>query len=74
MMKCPNCNVDMKNGFVRPTGTGGICWTNQKINYGAPKSADGFFKIGKTPYLKGENIPAYNCDACKLIIIDYSED
>ncbi len=71
-MKCPSCSKEMKNGFVRAMGKGGICWINKKVNYGAPQSVDGFFQIGKAPWLKGESIPACNCDSCKLVIIDYS--
>ena len=71
-MKCPYCDKEMKNGFVGATGRGGICWTNEMVGYGAPRSADGFFSIGKVPYLSREDIPAYNCETCKFIFIDYS--
>ncbi len=71
-MKCPKCSNEMRNGFVRATGNGGICWINEAVNYGAPRFSDGFFQIGKAPYLKGESIPACNCESCKLILIDYA--
>ncbi len=71
-VKCPNCNKEMMSGFVRATGNGGICWINEKVNYGAPRNADGYFQLGGAPYLKGESIPACNCNDCKVILIDYS--
>lgn len=71
-MQCPSCKNDMKSGFVRAMGNGGICWINEPVEYGAPRSADGFLPLGKSPYLKGECIPACRCEACKLILIDYS--
>ena len=71
-MECPFCHKEMKEGFVRATGSGGICWINEEVNYGAPRSADGFFQIGKAPYLKGDCLPAFNCGACQRILIDYS--
>ena len=70
-MKCPKCSKEMKDGFVRPTGNGGICWTNENVGFGAPMAADGFFRIGPAPYLKGASTPAFNCEFCKLILIDY---
>ena len=71
-MKCPNCGNEMKGGYLRATGPGGVCWINRKINYGVPRSAEEFVLIGKAPYLRGDCIPACNCDACKIILIDYS--
>lgn len=72
-MKCPFCNEEMNLGFVRPTGNGGICWTDEDTKYGAPVKSKGFFRLGKAPYLKGESVPAANCPSCKRIIIDYTD-
>ena len=29
-MKCPYCNKEMKEGFIRALGRGGVCWVNEK--------------------------------------------
>lgn len=72
-MKCPYCKKEMKEGFVRALGRGGICWVNDKTNFAAARSADGFFQFGKAPWLSSECVPAHNCDSCKVVIINYSE-
>lgn len=71
-MKCPYCNKDMKNGFVRALGRGGICWVSEKGDWLAPRSDSDFLQLGKAPWLKAESVPAFNCDSCELIIINYS--
>lgn len=71
-MKCPCCNKDMKNGFVRALGRGGICWVSEKGDWSAPRSDAGFLQLGNAPWLKAESVPAFNCDSCELIIINYS--
>ena len=71
-MKCPCCNKDMKNGFVRALGRGGICWVSEKGDWSAPRSDTGFLQLGNAPWLKSESVPAFNCDSCELIIINYS--
>lgn len=48
-MKCPYCNHEMNNGFVRLLGTGGICWVNEKADWSAPRSDSGFLQLGKAP-------------------------
>ena len=70
-MKCPYCNKDMKSGFVRPLGRGGICWVSEKSEWSAPRSDVDFLQIGKAPWLKTNSIPSFKCDSCKRIIIDY---
>ena len=45
-MKCPYCNKDMKSGFVRPLGPGGICWVSEKSEWSAPRSDADFLQIG----------------------------
>ena len=71
-MKCQSCNKDMKNGFVRALGCGGICWVSEKRKWSAPCSDAGFLQLGNAPWLKTESVPAFNCDSCELIIISYS--
>ena len=62
----------MKLGFVRSMARGGICWIDDKIEWGEPRSDAGFFQIGKSPWLKGSCIPANHCLSCKMVLIDYS--
>ena len=71
-MKCPFCNNDMKNGYVRALGRGGICWVNEKSDWSAPRSDAGFMQLGKAPWLKADSIPAFKCDSCKRIVIGYN--
>ncbi len=71
-MKCPCCNKDMKEGFVRAIARGGICWVDEKDHLSSPRSAPGFLQLGKATWLTAEHVPAFNCDSCELIIIDYS--
>ena len=35
----------MKLGFVRSMARGGICWIDDKIEWGEPRSDAGFFQI-----------------------------
>ena len=71
-MKCPYCNKEMKEGFIRALGRGGVCWVNEKDDWSAPQSDAGFLQLGNAPWLKADCVPAFNCDSCKHIIIDYS--
>lgn len=73
-MKCPFCNEPMTNGFIRPTGNGGVCWVDRKEGNAVlgPRYAEGFMQLGKAPYFDGYNVSALKCDSCKKIIIDYS--
>ena len=71
-MKCPCCNKDMKEGFVRAIARGGICWVDEKDHLSSPRSVSGFLQLGKATWLTAEHTPAFNCDSCELIIIDYS--
>ncbi len=72
-MKCPHCNKEMKKGFVRAMNRGGICWVKDIDQWSAPREDDDFFKIGKSTWLTANHVPAFNCDSCEMIIIDYSE-
>ena len=71
-MKCPKCGREMKAGYVRATGNGGICYITDKRNWSAPRSDEGFIQLGKAPWLKADSIPAFNCEECKYVVIDYS--
>ena len=72
-MKCPYCNNDMKSGFIEPSGRGGLCWVSEKSGvWSAPRSDPDFLQLGKAPWLKAESVPAFNCETCKRIIVDYS--
>lgn len=71
-MKCPCCNKDMKKGFVRALGRGGICWVKDINHLSAPREDSEFFQIGKASWLTADHVPAFNCDSCELIFIDYS--
>ena len=71
-MKCPYCNKEMKEGFIRALSRGGVCWVNEKDDWSAPRSDAGFLQLGNAPWLKTDGVPAFNCDSCKHIIIDYS--
>ena len=71
-MKCPCCNKNMKKGYVRAIARGGICWVDEKNNLSAPRDVSGFLQLGKAAWLTAEHVPAFNCDSCELIIIDYS--
>ena len=71
-MKCPYCDKDMKKGFVRALGRGGICWVKDKDLFSAPREDAEFFKIGKASWLTADHVPSFKCDSCEMIIIDYS--
>ena len=73
-MKCPYCNKDMKTGYVRALGRGGICWVSEKCDWGAPRSDEDFLQLGKAPWLSADSVPAFKCDLCDMIIINYSKD
>ena len=51
-MKCPYCNKEMKEGFIRALGRGGVCWVNEKDDWSAPRSDAGFLQLGNAPWLK----------------------
>ncbi len=71
-MKCPYCQKEMKDGFVKALGRGGICWVDEKGDWSVPRSDAGFIQLGKAPWLSSYSVPAFNCDSCELIMIDYS--
>ena len=71
-MKCPYCNKEMKEGFIRALGRGGVCWVNEKDDWSAPRSDAGFLLFVYAPWLKADCVPAFNCDSGKHINIDYS--
>lgn len=73
MMNCPYCKKEMKKGYVRAIARGGICWVSEKGHLSAPRSGSGFLQLGKSAWLNAEHVPAFNCDSCELIIIDYSK-
>lgn len=73
-MKCPYCDKDMKKGFVRALGRGGICWVKDKNLWSEPRSDDGFVQLGKASWLTADHVPAFNCETCGIIIIDYKDD
>jgi len=74
-MNCPNCNSEMKDGFLNASGMG-IVWLTKP---------DKFFLVGKNterlqkdwwgfPKLKKISMPASRCQACKMVVFQYSND
>ena len=71
-MNCPKCNKEMKSGYIRTTGRGGICWVNEKTA-GAPAADPGFEVLGKAKYFAPCCIKAWKCPDCRIVVADYSE-
>ena len=73
-MKCPYCSSEMKKGIVQAHD--GIYWTPKK--HWTPRFAqfsDEAIPIGTDDKLLPNSMAvAYNCLACKIVIIPYGED
>lgn len=76
-MKCPYCDQEMKNGYIRALGRGGICWVGETAKNNmliGARFQEGFLQLGKSPVATSALYPASNCESCKRIVVDYSTD
>ena len=67
-MNCPDCNHEMEQGFLQRSGV--MVWTKRihKVTL-LPNEGEVLLMPG---FLKPEEIPAFICKNCELIVVDYS--
>ncbi len=72
-MKCPYCNEEMKLGYIQCQD--GVNWTPQK-HFVAAFSIWGKDSVSlkNGAEINSSTVYAHNCEHCKKVIIDYSED
>ncbi len=68
-MNCPYCNQEMENGFLQ-TGNK-IAWT-KKIHKFSLLHKEGEVMLENNVF-KAINFPAYICNNCKKVLLDYSD-
>ena len=73
-MKCPYCGKEMTMGYIQ--NREGVYWTEKKRKVAALLAGGGnTIQLGdltSNPFCMGET-EAWNCQACKTIIIPYEE-
>ena len=73
-MKCPECGKDMLTGFVTSKGIRSrVLWSNQKATGFVSPSRMHKLGIEFLTTDSNENLPAYRCQSCRMIIIKYSK-
>lgn len=63
-MKCPNCGNEMEKGYIQSRD--GLGWNRRK------RLLSSLSSIMADQYL-GTVVPAYRCNSCRKIVIDYSD-
>jgi len=76
---CPSCGAQLVPGFVNAEG-GLVMWTRVNPAEESPNPRDIVYLQRKPEVrsfrlsaLEPPPVPAVRCDACKLVIVDYSE-
>ncbi len=77
-MKCPYCGAEMELGYIQCRD--GVIWDTKIRKVAAwaawPFVGKGSIHLGADgagPF-SGTSVAAYNCNGCKKIIIDYSQE
>jgi len=75
--KCPQCNQEIEKGFVNAPLAGILWFTNPNIKW-KPWFSRKVSKLQKDwwgfPKLAKDNLPAFRCQRCKLVIFEYSNE
>jgi hypothetical protein len=66
--KCPYCKTEMKDGEISTTYK--MIW-KEKVDKEKDRKPDKF-AISK-PSLTYSRIPAYNCESCKILVVEYDK-
>ena len=71
-MHCPNCNQEMRKGFLFTSKDGAFSFANTVpgILHNA-KHTEGFVEITPLKASHRVNIEAYCCEACRLVQFNY---
>ena len=72
-MKCPYCNTEMRSGIIQCRD--GVFWRPKKSLIAA-LSGLGRDAVALSNIADGSDsaVRAYNCDSCKLVIVQYGEE
>ena len=72
-MKCPYCNNEMKAGVIESPHE--ISWLPKRSKiFGAARFHKGSVVLAELDFLRGSYVRAFNCEACRKVIIDYYEE
>lgn len=71
-MKCPNCQKEMRSGFLFCSKDGAFSFANSVPSpFVNAKHTDGFVKITKVKSSHRTNIPASICEDCHTVVFKY---
>lgn len=71
-MKCPNCNEEMREGFLFGSKDGAFSFANEVPGiFQNAKHAEGFVEITPLKASHRTSIKAFCCEACRKVVIDY---
>ena len=72
-MRCPYCGEEMKLGYIQCRD--GVAWSKKKRLVAAISSLGADLVLAdEEGMFSGAAVPAYNCESCKKILIDYSNN
>lgn len=71
-MKCPNCNKEMRKGYLFCSKDGAFSFANEVPGvFENAKNAEGFVKITELKPSHRTRIAAYICEDCRKTVFDY---